>query len=167
MHIKSLRAVALGGSVSLAAMVLSASAASAQTSTSQLNVTLAIQAECKLTSITNVAFGTTGVIQAAITATGSIGVQCTNTTPYNVGLNAGSGTAATVTARKMTAGAGATVTYSLYRDTARTQVWGDTVGTNTVSGKPPSTCSPQRQVATICRPEQPYSRGGICVAARP
>lgn len=108
--------------------------ASAQTSTGQIKVTLVVQAECKLTSTADVAFGTTGVIQSAITATGTIGVQCTNTTPYNIGLGAGSGAGATVVARKMTAGTGATIHYELYRDTARTLVWGDTVNSNTMAG---------------------------------
>jgi spore coat protein U-like protein len=55
-----------------------------------------------------------------------------DTTPYNIGLDAGTGTGATVAARKMTNGAN-TITYSLYSDSGRTTVWGNTVGTNTVS----------------------------------
>lgn len=111
-----------------------ASAQTSQTSTAQLRVSLAVQAECKLTSTSELAFGTTGVIQSAITSTGSIGVQCTNTTPYNIGLNAGAGSGATVSARKLSSGAGATITYEIYRDSARTQIWGDTVGSNTAAG---------------------------------
>ncbi|RDE07131.1 spore coat U domain-containing protein [Sphingomonas aracearum] len=102
--------------------------------TTQFQVTLTIQAECRLTSASDLAFGNTGVIQAAITSTSNIGVQCTNTTPYNIGLNAGAGTGATVDARRMTSGAGATVTYQLFRDAARTQIWGNTAGTNTLAG---------------------------------
>lgn len=110
------------------------SAPSGQTSTAQLRVSLSVQAECRLTSTSELAFGTTGVIQTAINSTGSIGVQCTNTTPYNIGLNAGSGSGATVSARRMTSGAGAFITYEVFRDAARTQAWGDTVGSNTVAG---------------------------------
>jgi spore coat protein U-like protein len=109
------------------------SAAQAGTSTSQVRVTLTVQAECKLTSTTDIAFGTAGVIQAAITGTGTIGVQCTNTTPYNIGLNVGAGTGATVAIRKMTSAAGGTIEYSLYRDAAFTQLWGDTIATNTLA----------------------------------
>lgn len=109
-------------------------AQSSQTSTAQLRVSLAVQAECKLTSTSELAFGTTGVISSAITSTGSIGVQCTNTTPFNIGLNAGTGSGATVSSRKMSSGAGATISYEMYRDAARTQVWGDTVGSNTAAG---------------------------------
>lgn len=125
--------LAVVAATSCAAAFLAAPA-SAQTSTGQIKVTLVVQAECKLTSTADVAFGTTGVIQAAISATGTIGVQCTNTTPYNIGLGAGAGTGATVAARKMTSGTGATISYELYRDTARTLVWGDTVNSNTVAG---------------------------------
>jgi spore coat protein U-like protein len=108
--------------------------AQAGTSTSQFKVTLTVQAECKLTSTTDVAFGNTGVIQSVLSATGAIGVQCTNTTPYNIGLNAGTGSGATAATRKLTSGAGATIDYSLYRDSAHTQVWGDSIGSNTLAG---------------------------------
>jgi spore coat protein U-like protein len=39
-----------------------------------------------------------------------------------------------VTTRKMTSGGGATINYSLYTDSGRTTVWGNTIGTNTVAG---------------------------------
>ncbi|WP_315762686.1 spore coat U domain-containing protein [Sphingomonas sp. Y38-1Y] len=107
--------------------------AAAQQST-QFQVSMTIQAECRLTSASDLAFGNTGVIQTAITSTSTIGVQCTNTTPYNIGLNAGAGSGATVAARRMTSGAGATVTYELFRDPARSQIWGNTAGTDTLAG---------------------------------
>jgi len=74
------------------------------------------------------------VIDTNIDQTTSLSVQCTNGTPYNVGLSAGSGAGATATARKMTGPAAATINYNLYRDAARTQPWGVTIGTDTVSG---------------------------------
>lgn len=135
MRLIAVRASAAAAMVAAATVLCSgAEAQTSQTSTSQLRVSLAVQAECKLTSTSDLAFGTTGVIQTAINSTGSIGVQCTNTTPYNIGLNAGAGSGATVAARRMTSGAGAHITYEIYRDAARTQVWGNTVGSNTVSG---------------------------------
>ena len=48
-------------------------------------------------------------------------------------LGVGGGTGATVATRKMTSGANA-VNYSLYRDALRTQLWGQTIGTDTVAG---------------------------------
>lgn len=63
-------------------------------------------------------------------ATGTIGVQCTNSTPYAIGLSAGGGTGATVAARLMTSGA-QTIPYGLYRDANRSQVWGVTNAVDT------------------------------------
>jgi len=63
----------------------------------------------------------------------SLAVTCTVGTAYNVGLNAGTGTGATVTTRKMTSGINR-LNYSLYQDSGYTVVWGNTVGSNTVSG---------------------------------
>ena len=60
-------------------------------------------------------------------------MSCTNTTPYNIGLDAGTGSGATVATRKMTSG-GATVSYSLYSDSAHATVWGNTIGTDAVAG---------------------------------
>jgi len=62
-----------------------------------------------------------------------LNVQCSNTTPYQVGLSAGQHSNGDMNARKMVKGTGA-VSYQLYRDATRTQVWGNTVGTNTVAG---------------------------------
>jgi spore coat protein U-like protein len=84
-------------------------------------------------SATNLNFGTVGLLTANVDTTTTVAVQCTNATPYNVGLNAGTGTGATVASRKMTSGT-KTVTYSLYSNSGRTTVWGNTVGTDTVTG---------------------------------
>jgi spore coat protein U-like protein len=94
--------------------------------------TATISANC-LVSATNISFGSVAALTSIIDATGTVTVQCTNTTPYNVGLNAGTGSGATVTTRKMTSGA-STINYSLYRNSCCSQVWGVTIGTNTVSG---------------------------------
>ena len=84
-------------------------------------------------SATNLNFGSIGLLSANLDASSTVTAACTNGAPYNVGLNAGAGTGATVAARKMTNGAN-TVTYSLYTNASRTTVWGNTVGTNTVGG---------------------------------
>jgi spore coat protein U-like protein len=117
----------------LAATNFVSQAANAATATGQFNVTLTIQSNCVVVSATDLAFGTQGVISANIDAQSTITVLCTNTTPYNIGLNVGNGAGATVAARKMTGPAAATVTYSAFRDAARTLVWGQTIGTDTVA----------------------------------
>lgn len=59
-------------------------------------------------------------------------VTCTIGTSYNIGLDAGTGSGATVTTRKMTSSSNL-LNYSLYQDAARTTIWGTTIGTNTIS----------------------------------
>jgi spore coat protein U-like protein len=103
----------------------------AATNTTTFAVTATVQATC-LVSATPMAFGTyTG---SAATSTSTISVTCTNTTPYNVGLNAGTATGATVTARKMSGPNSAVLAYSLTSDSAHSVNWGQTVGTDTVAG---------------------------------
>lgn len=113
------------------ACVAVASSASAATVTTTVAVTATVQATC-LVSATSLGFGTYAGVQ--VDATSTVSVTCTNTTPYNVGLNAGLGTGATVTTRQMTGPATAVLSYSLFQDTARTINWGTTVSTDTLAG---------------------------------
>lgn len=117
----------------LAAALIGASQASAGTASGTLGVSMTINGACVFSSSAPVAFAAQGVLTSAVTANGSISVQCTNTLPYTVALNAGLGTGATTSARKMTAG-GATVNYALYRDSGLTQNWGSAAGTDTSAG---------------------------------
>jgi spore coat protein U-like protein len=123
------RLAVAGATVCLLSLVSSASA-STTTSTFTTQVTLA--ATCVINSASTLNFGTQGVLAANVPGTSTIAVQCTDTTPYNIGLDVGLGTGATVAVRKMTSG-GATVNYSLYSDSAHTTVWGNTVSTDTVA----------------------------------
>src|SRR4051812_10023563 len=111
----------------------SASVSFAATSTATFSVQVTIVATCTINSASALNFGSQGVLTANVDQTSTIQVQCTNTTPYNIGLDAGLGSGATVAVRKMTSG-GATVNYTLYSDSGRTTVWGVTIGTNTVAG---------------------------------
>jgi len=95
------------------------------------NVTATIANQCNV-SASALDFGSTVNLTAIVNQSSTIQAQCTNTTPYNIGLNAGTGAGATVATRKMTSG-GNTINYSLYRDAARSQVWGTTISTNAVS----------------------------------
>ena len=104
----------------------------AATATSTFAVQVTIAATCTINSASTLNFGSVGVLSANTDQTSTIQVQCTNTTPYNIGLDAGTGTGATVATRKLTSGAN-TVNYSLYSDTGRTTVWGTTIATNTVA----------------------------------
>lgn len=99
--------------------------------TTSFPITATIQAACSI-SATNLAFGSyTG---AALNGQSQISLTCTNGLPWNVGLNAGTFPGATVTTRRMTGPGTSSMAYSLYRDAARTLNWGNTVGTNTLTG---------------------------------
>ena len=108
-------------------------AASAGTATTTMPVTMTITAGCTV-SATTVAFGTQPTLTSATSATGTLSVTCTNTTPYTVGLDKGGGAGATTSARKMTGPASAIINYGLYQNAALTTNFGNTVGTDTVAG---------------------------------
>ncbi|GLQ91552.1 Csu type fimbrial protein [Dyella acidisoli] len=118
-------------------MPLSAGIYNNGTSTATFNVTLTLQANCSITA-NPLNFGTTGVLSAAINQQTTLSVTCSNTTPYNVGLDAGTVTGSTVTNRLMagttTGNTSTTVAFELYQDTGHTTLWGNTQGTNTEGG---------------------------------
>jgi spore coat protein U-like protein len=70
----------------------------------------------------------------AVAATTSLSVTCTDTTPYNIGLSAGSAAGATVSTRAMTGSGPDTLAYQLFQDSAHTANWGDTIASDTVAG---------------------------------
>ncbi|MFE0499554.1 spore coat protein U domain-containing protein [Lysobacter soli] len=98
-------------------------------------------------SASNVDFGQQGFLNTPVNATGVITSTCTKGSNYTLSLNAGSGTGATFGQRRMTRSGGAdTLVYALYRDSGRTQIWGDgSGGSSTVSG----TGSGAAQTATV------------------
>lgn len=92
-------------------------------------------ASCTLAA-TDMSFGNVSNLTTAINATSTITATCTKGTAYNLGLSNGSGGGTTPTARRMTNGSTASfVTYGIYRNAARTQPWGNTVGTDTATGR--------------------------------
>lgn len=120
--------------------------------TSTFNVTTTVNANC-LISTNTLDFGNYSGTQ--IDASTTLGINCTNGTPYTVALNAGTGSGASFANRILTAGS-STMIYNLYTDTARTTIWGDGTsatqlinntgsGTNqtfTVYGRLPGTQTP-------------------------
>ena len=112
---------------------LASGSAFAGTATTTLSVSLTINAGCNVSS-SPVAFPAQTVLASAVSQSGSISVTCTNTTPYNVGLDKGAGSGASVTNRLMTGPSSATVAYGLYQDSGHATNWGNTIGTDTVTG---------------------------------
>lgn len=85
---------------------------------------------CNITT-TPLSFGSTTVLNSAVTSSTSISVQCTNGDAYEVALDGGT-TSGTVASRQMVgASSGGKVSYQLYLDSAHATPWGD--GTNSTS----------------------------------
>ncbi|MBU9437831.1 spore coat U domain-containing protein [Burkholderia multivorans] len=107
------------------------------TATATFTVTLTLQPNCTIAA-NPLNFGTNGVLATAINQQTTLNVTCTNTTPYNVGLDAGTVTGSSVASRLMagtsTGNTTTTVAFQLYQDAGRTTIWGNTQGTNTVAG---------------------------------
>jgi spore coat protein U-like protein len=119
---------------SVAAVLVSwAGLAGATTATTTFQVTATVSANC-IVSASALSFGTYDPLSAsAATSTSTISVRCTLDTPYSIALDAGTGSGATVSARKMSKG-GDTLSYSLFQDGSHLNVWGQTAGTNTLGG---------------------------------
>lgn len=107
------------------------------TSTGTFNVSMTVQANCSI-STNPLSFVASNVLTTVVNQQTTLAVTCTNTTPYNVGLDAGNVAGSTV-ANRLMAGTSAgntttTVAFQIYQDTTRTIPWGSTQGTNTVGG---------------------------------
>jgi spore coat protein U-like protein len=120
-------ALLLGGSLLPVTPAISA------TALGNLTVHITITNECKVQTGNDLNFGSHGVLDANLDVDSSIGVQCTTGQAYTVALGVGNGAGATTAIRSMT-GPGGVVNYSLYRDTTRLLLWGETAPTNTVAG---------------------------------
>jgi spore coat protein U-like protein len=100
--------------------------------TAPFTVTATNATNCSVSAST-LNFGSAGVLRAALDATGSISVTCTNAAPYTVALDGGLSGATNPAQRKLSQAA-ATITYGLYQDSGRATPWGDSVGVNTMAG---------------------------------
>jgi spore coat protein U-like protein len=113
-----------------AALPATAQVVTPATSTTTFSVTAQVSTTCFITA-SNLNFGAYAGVQ--LDGTTTLAATCSNTTPYNIGLNAGTATAATVSTRKMAGPGGQLLAYSLFQDSAHTTNWGNTAGTDTVA----------------------------------
>jgi len=104
--------------------------AQAQTVSTTFQVKARVEAVCSVTA-TNLDFGTYSSGGAAIQGTSNVQATCTPGSTYNIKLNAGSGGGTIYGGRQMASGANK-LNFQLYRDTTRTNIWGETIGTDTV-----------------------------------
>lgn len=126
---KKLYLFLLAGSLTL---VLDVDAFAASAS-GNLAVSAIVTAQCVVQSAA-LPFGTYNA--AAVQQNAQIGVTCSNGTSYTVSLDAGTGSGASTTTRKLVAadGSGTTLNYGLYQDASRTKTWGNANGTDTLTG---------------------------------
>lgn len=98
----------------------------AQSATTQLRVTTTVIKNCTITS-SDVAFGNYDPVGANRTAPldgiGTLTITCTTGTAATIGLDTGGNGN-----RRMNNGSGVYLSYELYKDGGRTQVWGNTGG---------------------------------------
>ena len=101
------------------------------TATSVMPVTLEITGTCSVRA-SDLSFGSY-LANASTPLAGqtTLILECTSGVDVEIGLDAGQGAGATVQERRMMSGTDA-LRYGLYQDAARVQVWGDTVGVDTV-----------------------------------
>ena len=126
----------LNASLIAAAIACAAFAPAHAADNMDLDVTITSDKSCDVTSTGDVAFGNALASAGTVDAVGGlVTVQCTIGVPYDVALNAGNNGGSDVGARQMlhTNGTDA-IAYQLYSDAGRSQVWGNTVDTNTVEG---------------------------------
>jgi len=102
------------------------------TASSSTSVGATVTSNCSV-SATNINFGTITMLTSNKDAQGALSIQCNSSLPYAISLSGGNAAATDPTKRKMAFGA-ANVTYGLYKDTGRSQAWGDSAGVNTSSG---------------------------------
>lgn len=119
------------------AILAGASWVHAATDSASFNVKLIITATCDIHAVppTDVDFLTHDSTATNLTATGQLTAKCTPGTTYNIGLDDGQHSTGTL-ARRMQSTTTSTnyVAYDLYKDAARSQQWGASIGTNTLGG---------------------------------
>lgn len=105
----------------------------ASTTNTTFVVSTTVNATCTV-SATNLSFNLYTGSQTDSTST--ISVTCTNGTPYNIGLDSGSHSISTANRQMSKDGNlfGPFLDYALYRDSGRSQNWGNNIGTDTQSG---------------------------------
>ncbi len=111
---------------------------------------------CYVSTATDLSFGSVASLASAQNQVSAITLHCPSSTPWDLGLNNGSN--ANGSTRRMTDGSGHYITYLLYRDSARSTPWGNTVGTDTVHGT--GTGSTQTETVYGQVPAQSVPAGG-------
>ena len=105
------------------AAALGSTPAAAETKDTSLSVSASVSATCSIAA-NAVNFGAVDTLSSSpVLGSGSIDVTCTSGTGWSATADIGGGSGASFATRRLTS-SGNTLDYTLYRDSARTQVWG-------------------------------------------
>lgn len=105
-----------------------------QSASTTFRVQARVNAVCDVVA-TNLDFGVYSAQSgSALQGTTLLKATCTPNTTYQIGLNEGTSPGATVNQRRMVSATSSVLNYQLYSDSARSTIWGNTPGTNTVTG---------------------------------
>lgn len=120
--------------IALTASIAAISAQAAETTNFDVTITITATCDIEAAAATDVNFGTVTSLATNVDNNGSLTVNCTPGTAYNIALDEGQN-GVDVNTRAMSNGT-VEVPYQLYRQAARGpgDVWGDAVGTNTLAG---------------------------------
>lgn len=128
--------------MTIAAALLAPAAARAATEQGTVNVSATVGAICVVGDAT-LAFGAydpiAGNVATSLDAQVNVTISCTGGTAWTLGL--GTGANVSGTQRRMRSGASSYLNYGLYKDTARSQPWGDSVVSERASGTQATTGS--------------------------
>lgn len=122
-------------------------------------VSASVSNACRITLATDLNFGNTGSLTANRNQTSAIVVRCPTGTEWRLGLS--NGNHASGTMRRMRSASGQYVAYELYRDSARTQRWGNTVDSDTTSGTGQGESTAITQTVYGQVPAQPTATPGL------
>lgn len=120
--------------------------------------TASVPTNCRISQVSDLDFGTVASVASQVDMTSQIIVRCPSGSAWNLGMNNGSN--ASGTTRRMKSTAGNYVNYEMYSNAARSQRWGATVGTDTVSGTGAGDNSPQSATVYGRVPAQGTKPGG-------
>jgi len=99
--------------------------------TNKFNVQAQVADTCFIGTATDLEFGQVSTLDSDRYQTSTITLRCP-WVPWQVGLNNGSNNVGNI--RRMVGPGNAHITYELYRDSGRTQRWGNTLNSDTVAG---------------------------------
>lgn len=123
--------------LAVACTLLASGTVIAGTATNSFQVTATVISSCLVSGSTLNFGGSIDPLTSAVPVDGTsaLSIQCTNTTPYSVALNAGVNAtgASNFSGRAMKSGSNS-LAYQLYTDAARSTVWGDGTASSTTNG---------------------------------